>query len=74
MGLSSSQAVGGPGCLRRIRTRDITIWLVEHDMSAAIDVCGRSAVLNAGMKIAEGAPQEAIDDPCNRGLSRQLAR
>lgn len=62
-GLNPSETQEMMECLRRIRQRGITIWLVEHDMKAVMGVCDRILVLDAGVKIAEGAPREVINDP-----------
>lgn len=42
----------------KIREMDITILLVEHDMSLVMNICDRVAVLNFGQKIADGAPED----------------
>ena len=36
----------------------ITILLVEHNMRLVMRLCDHLAVLNFGLKIAEGAPSE----------------
>lgn len=41
-----------------IRNQGHTIVLVEHDMNVIMSICDRIAVLNFGMKIAEGTPEE----------------
>jgi branched-chain amino acid transport system ATP-binding protein len=42
----------------KIRDLDMTILLVEHDMSLVMDICDEIVVLNYGEKIAEGTPSE----------------
>jgi branched-chain amino acid transport system ATP-binding protein len=41
----------------------ISILLVEHDMPLVMEVCERIAVLDYGIKIAEGAPEEIRKNP-----------
>ncbi|MFC1976300.1 ABC transporter ATP-binding protein [Chloroflexota bacterium] len=49
--------------IHRIRFKDITILLVEHDMNLVMEVADRIAVLNYGQKIAEGTPVEIQCNP-----------
>lgn len=44
--------------IRKIRQRDITIIIVEHDMRVVMDISDHITVLNYGQKIAEGLPAE----------------
>jgi branched-chain amino acid transport system ATP-binding protein len=41
----------------------ITIIWVEHDMQLVGDLADRVVVLNFGTKIAEGSPEEVLNDP-----------
>ena len=43
--------------------RGLTVLLIEHDMSVAMGISDRIAVLHFGEKIAEGAPEEIRSDP-----------
>jgi branched-chain amino acid transport system ATP-binding protein len=47
----------------RLRSRGVTILLVEHVMELVMGVADRIAVLNFGQKIAEGAPAQIQNDP-----------
>jgi len=42
----------------QIRDRGTTVLLVEHDMKMVMGICERLCVLNFGVKIAEGRPDE----------------
>jgi branched-chain amino acid transport system ATP-binding protein len=44
--------------IRDIRTRGMTVMLVEHDMKVVMGVSDRITVLSYGKKIAEGLPAE----------------
>ncbi|MDY6878761.1 MAG: ABC transporter ATP-binding protein [Desulfatiglans sp.] len=43
--------------------REIPIVLVEHDMGVVMDICDRIVVLEFGVKIAEGTPEEIKRNP-----------
>jgi branched-chain amino acid transport system ATP-binding protein len=50
--------------IRQIRERfRLSILLVEHSMRVVMDLCERVAVLDYGVKIADGTPAEVQDDP-----------
>jgi branched-chain amino acid transport system ATP-binding protein len=40
----------------------MTILLIEHDMGLVMDIANRVVVLDFGVKIAEGAPDEIRHD------------
>ncbi|MDH3694659.1 MAG: ABC transporter ATP-binding protein [Gammaproteobacteria bacterium] len=49
--------------ITQIRSRGVTILLVEHDMNLIMGISDRITVLNFGEKIAEGLPGEIQKDP-----------
>ncbi|MBW1799776.1 MAG: ABC transporter ATP-binding protein [Deltaproteobacteria bacterium] len=49
--------------IRRISDMGITVLFIEHDMRVVMDISDRVTVINFGMKIAEGRPEEIRNDP-----------
>jgi branched-chain amino acid transport system ATP-binding protein len=41
----------------------ITTLIVEHDMGVVMDISDRVTVINFGVKIAEGTPEEVASNP-----------
>jgi branched-chain amino acid transport system ATP-binding protein len=62
-GMNEQETAELVGLVRRIRDRDITIMLIEHDMGFVMRVCQRILVMENGSLIAQGAPQEVQADP-----------
>ncbi len=42
---------------------DVTILLIEHDMKLVAGICEKIYVLNFGMELANGLPQEVLNNP-----------
>jgi branched-chain amino acid transport system ATP-binding protein len=63
-GLNSVETEQLMKTIRHLRDEyDITVLLIEHDMKLVMNICERIAVLDYGVKIAEGTPQEIQRDP-----------
>jgi len=43
--------------------RQITVFLIEHDMGVVMDISDRVAVLDFGELLATGTPEEVQQDP-----------
>lgn len=50
------------GLIRRIRDNGVTIAMVEHNVRTVMNLCDRVIVLDHGVKIAEGLPEEIQED------------
>jgi ABC-type branched-subunit amino acid transport system ATPase component len=57
-GLTEEENIGMMDLIRKVRTRGISILLIEHKMKVVMNISDRIVVLNYGQKIAEGVPQE----------------
>jgi branched-chain amino acid transport system ATP-binding protein len=57
-GLNPTEVAQAMELVKRIRDSEITVIMIEHVMSAIMNVCDRIIVLHHGEKIAEGTPQE----------------
>ncbi|MDY3555697.1 ATP-binding cassette domain-containing protein [Gemmata sp. JC717] len=62
-GMNPSETVDLMGLIRRIRDTGVTVLLIEHHMNLVMGISDRIAVLNFGVKIAEGTPAEIARDP-----------
>ena len=62
-GLSSTEVDDILDILFRLNEAGITIIMIEHIMRAVMRFSTRIVVLDAGQKIAEGTPDEIVNDP-----------
>jgi len=63
-GMNSHETSGLMNTIRIIRDQyQMTILLIEHDMKLVMGICERIAVLDYGIKIAEGTSSQIQKDP-----------
>jgi branched-chain amino acid transport system ATP-binding protein len=63
-GMTPGETKEATALIRQIaRSRDLTVLLIEHDMSVVMGISDRIAVLHFGEKIAEGSPEAIRSDP-----------
>jgi branched-chain amino acid transport system ATP-binding protein len=63
-GMNGQETAALMDTIREIRSRfGMTVLLIEHDMKLVMGICERIAVLDYGVKIAEGTPQEIQRHP-----------
>ena len=63
-GLNARESAALSELLLTIRTdHGTSILLIEHDMSVVMEISDHVVVMDYGLKIAEGSPQEIRDDP-----------
>jgi branched-chain amino acid transport system ATP-binding protein len=62
-GMNMTESMTLLDTIARLKSRGITILLVEHNVRLVMGISDRVAVLDFGKKIAEGAPSEVQRDP-----------
>jgi branched-chain amino acid transport system ATP-binding protein len=62
-GLNPSEIDGMIQTVLKIREQGVTILMIEHVMKAIMNVSDRIIVLDYGLQIAEGNPQEIVNNP-----------
>jgi len=62
-GMNPSETVDLMALIRKIRDRGVTVLLIEHHMNLVMGISDRVAVLDYGVKIAEGSPADVSRDP-----------
>jgi branched-chain amino acid transport system ATP-binding protein len=65
-GLTLGEARTPLNLIRRMRAQGLTFVLVEHVMPIVMDIADRIVVINFGRKVAEGSPQEIVNDQAVR--------
>jgi branched-chain amino acid transport system ATP-binding protein len=66
-GMNEAEVAQFVELLRRVPSeRDCGVGIIEHDMSVIMSVCERVLVLDHGVAIASGAPDEVRSDPAVR--------
>ena len=61
-GLSEADRAVLIKAIRQLKSRGVTIVLIEHDMNLVLSICDRVAVLHFGKKIADGDPDRVRED------------
>ena len=63
-GLSADESKMITDVISRIRSeREITILIIEHNMPFIQSISNKLGVINFGIKIAEGKPEEVLSNP-----------
>ncbi len=62
-GLNARESAALSELLLSIRAEGTSILLIEHDMSVVMEISDHIVVMDYGVRIAEGAPNDIRDDP-----------
>jgi len=62
-GMNPAESVDLTGLIEAIRRRGLAVLLIEHHMRVVMGISDRIAVLDYGIKIAEGSPEEVRKNP-----------
>jgi len=62
-GLNPSEITAMMAIVRAIRAEGVTILMIEHVMQAIMSISDRLIVLDYGMLIARGTPEEVANNP-----------
>ncbi len=62
-GMNPTESQDLVALVRKIRSRGVTVLLIEHQMRVVMDISDRVIVFDYGVKIAEGRPKEVVADP-----------
>lgn len=61
-GMNHTETKAVVDLLRELNQKGLTIIIIEHDMSVIMNLCHYIVVLNHGLKISEGTPEEVRND------------
>ena len=59
-GLNSAEARALADTIATLNADGLTVVLIEHNLGEVLRICRRLVVLDNGVKIAEGAPQQVM--------------
>lgn len=62
-GLNPNEMESSLEFVREINRQGIAIMFIEHVMKAVVSVCHRAIVLNGGRYLAEGEPEDVLNNP-----------
>lgn len=62
-GLNPTETDEAIELFQKINSQGTTILLIEHVMRAVANLCQKVVVMHHGEKIAEGTPEEVMNDP-----------
>jgi branched-chain amino acid transport system ATP-binding protein len=63
-GMNPQEKIALRALIKQVRDRfALTVLLIEHDMGLVMDICERITVLDHGLTIANGTPEEVQRDP-----------
>jgi branched-chain amino acid transport system ATP-binding protein len=62
-GLTPTEAQAGMQLVRDVRSRGVTVIMVEHVMEVLLPLIDRAVVLDLGRVLTQGLPQDVVHDP-----------
>ncbi len=62
-GMNPAESLELNGLIKRLREQGLTVMLIEHHMKVVMGISDHIAVLEYGVKIGEGTPEEVRANP-----------